>query len=74
MSMKQNIRATIAIWKIALQAGKTAAEVRRDMQEAIDFAWATTDPVIKEEQLCRFPEGKPSIEHFVAQLAGEIKN
>ncbi len=40
---------------------------RQAMQEALDIAWSNPDGEDLREQL--FPEGKPSLETFVARVA-----
>lgn len=42
-------------------------EQREAMQEALDIAWSNPDCAEFRERL--FPEGKPSLETFVARVA-----
>lgn len=42
-------------------------EQRQAMQEALDIAWSNPDGAEFRERL--FPEGKPSLETFVARVA-----
>lgn len=43
------------------------ADQRQAMQEALDIAWSNPDGEALRERL--FPEGKPSLELFVARVA-----
>lgn len=58
MDIKEVIRAT------ARQEGVTEAEVRREIQKAIDQAWRTPKPMQKK----LFPEGKPDVETFLLRI------
>lgn len=40
-----------------------------EMQRAIDAAWASDAPECRRMQEELFPEGKPSVELFVARMA-----
>ena len=46
-------------------------EQREAMQEALDIAWSDPDCAEFRERL--FPEGKPSLETFVARVAAYAK-
>ena len=41
---------------------------RAAMKEAIEIAWSSEDPETKNFQNKYFPEGKPSIEHFILTM------
>ena len=44
-----------------------------EMQAAIDAAWASEAPEARELQRELFPEGKPSVELFVARMAEKAR-
>ena len=48
-------------------------EVYAGMQAAIDEAWETTDPILKEDQARIFPNGKPKPGEFLVALADKVK-
>lgn len=60
------------IARIAEQAGTTPGEVRQDMQEALDAAWASNDLATKRRQYELFPEGKPTLEQFILLMAAQL--
>ncbi len=66
------------VWTIfeimAAKKGITPAEIRKELQEGIDLAWASTDPIIQANHLRLFPQGKPSVEAFLLKLAKDLKN
>lgn len=64
---KRTIKAT------AKKFGVSSQSCRQEMQECIDEAWSTTDPVAKAKQLALFPKGKPTVEEFIATVAKQIK-
>lgn len=73
MKINTWIRAQRSIRKVARTNGITTLQCRRDMQEAIDAAWATQDPDAKAAQLRLFPSGqKPTVEEFMVVLAGKL--
>lgn len=74
MTIKEKVRAKLVIWKVALAANKSPAEVRKEMQAAIDLAWQTTTPATLEAQHHRFPAGKPTVEEFMIELGKQLKN
>ena len=55
-----------------IQAGKTPAQVRRDMQEVIDLAWSEPSAEAAAMQQYRFPAGKPTVEEFLINLSHQI--
>lgn len=73
MKFREKLKAKAVIRRTAQQFGLSTAEVRRDMQEALDEAWATADPAAKQRQQEMFPDGKPSLEHFIARVAAELQ-
>ena len=72
MKFGEIIKAKAAICRVAELSGKSEAEVRRDMQTAIDAAWASADPAAQQRQRELFPEGKPTVERFMAKCAAQI--
>ena len=74
MTIKEKIRAELVIWKVALAANKSPAEVRKEMQAAIDMAWQTATPAAIEAQYHRFPAGKPTVEEFMIEMGKQLKN
>jgi len=58
--------------QIAKQYGVSVFEVKTDMQKALDEAWNITDEKIKAEQVKLFPNGKPSLEEFIAEMVVKI--
>lgn len=50
---------------LANREGVPAEEVAREIQEAIDQAWASNDPMVKARQAILFPGGKPDPETFL---------
>lgn len=79
MKIKDQIKAQLVIWKVALDAGKTPAEVKRDMQEALDIAWrGAWEPGNLQAQVewqRRFLGGrKPSLETFLIELGKQLRS
>lgn len=44
-------------------------QIRRDLQEALDAAWESSDPAALQLQGELFPAGKPTLEQFIEVLA-----
>lgn len=74
MKLGDKLRAKSTIRQVAAMQGLSVDEVRRDMQLALDEAWATADPAAQQRQRELFPDGKPSLEQFIATLAGELRS
>lgn len=55
--------------KIAKTYGVSKNDVLRDIQKAIDEAWATEDVDTKKYQNQLFPDGKPTPEELINILA-----
>lgn len=53
---------------------KAAEEVEKNIQEAIDIAWATTAEEEKENQNRLFPNGKPTAEEMIETLVERVTN
>lgn len=69
MKFTEKIRAKSALHKLAKKEGTTPKAIRASMQEAIDAAWATDDTTEKATQSHLFPNGKPSLEAFIARIS-----
>lgn len=69
MTIKEKIAVAVAIQATAAKEGTSFEEARRQMQLALDEAWAVTDPVTRRRQNELFPEGKPTVEEFILVLA-----
>lgn len=67
-------RGRAALEAVAAQKNVPISKVLADCKEAIDVAWATSDPAAKRKQKIIFPEGKPSPEIFVARLGKLLRN
>ena len=66
-----------AIRKTATHFGIPEDQCRREMQAALDEAWATAqqDPEVRSKWAKYFPDGKkPSLEDFMARLAAELRD
>ena len=74
MKLFDNLKSKAAIRGTADHFGQTPEQVRLDMQEAIDEAWATADPAAKALQEQLFPAGKPTPEQFIATVARYMKD
>ena len=79
MKIKDQVKAQLVIWKVAVQAGKTPAEVRKDMQEALDIAWeGAWQHGNLQAQIAwqhQFPGGrKPTLEQFMIELGKQLRN
>ena len=44
-----------------------------DIQEAVDAAWDSPDPVIRARQRALFPGGKPDAAEFIRVMADQVK-
>lgn len=67
------IQARRAIAKVAKQQGISVDQCRAKIQEAINAAWATTDPLVKQRQVELVGEGRvPTPEEFIVLVAGRI--
>lgn len=49
----------------------TAEEVRADMQEALDAAYASNDPKARANFRLLFGDKKPTLEEFIKKIAEE---
>ena len=58
--------------QIAKQHGVSIFEVKAEMEKAIDEAWNNGKP--NAEFSKTFPNGKPTIEEFIATLVNKIKD
>lgn len=62
-----SMRAKASLRAVAAQEGKSVAQVKQDIQEAIDAAWA--DPRGRAAQEKLFPKGKPTPEEMIDTIA-----
>lgn len=70
MTIKEKVRAHRVIKQVAREEGREPAEVRQDMQAAIDAAWENQAGA--ELQLQLFPAGKPTVEEFLIRIRREL--
>lgn len=73
MKIFDTMKGRAAISRTAEHYGVSNAEVRAEMQKALDAAWETTDPVAKQKQAELFPNGKPTLEQFIVALSDAVK-
>lgn len=73
MRIFDRMKGKSAISRTADHYGVSEAEVRQEMQIALDMAWESTDPEVKRMQAELFPEGKPTLEQFIVALADLAK-
>lgn len=74
MTLQQLGRAWATIKTVAEQEGTTPAEVRAEMQEAIDEAWENSGDGKTAAWKEYFPNGqKPSVEEFIIILGNRIR-
>ena len=57
------------IEKTAKHFGVSVLELYDEMQKAIDAAWNTKDELALKRQLELFPNGKPTVEEFIAKIS-----
>lgn len=60
--------------EIAKQYGVSMSEVRADMEKLIDEAWDNADETARAEQRKLFPNGKPTIEEFIVEMAKKVQD
>lgn len=72
MKLLKKVKARVAVCETAQSFGKETKTVRQEMEEAINAAWATTDPGAKAMQERLFPKGKPTVEEFIVIMAGLV--
>lgn len=58
-----------SIIETAKQHGVSEQHVRDEMQKAIDAAWNTDDEQALKRQKELFPNGKPTVEEFIAVIS-----
>lgn len=73
MKILDNMKGRSVIRCTADHFGESELQVRKDMQEALDAAWATDDPAAKKLQEDLFPDGKPTLEQFIVTLGRHIR-
>ena len=74
MKIFDSMKGRTVIRRTADHFGESELQIRKDMQEALDAAWATDDPAAKKLQEELFPDGKPSLEQFIVTLGRYIKD
>lgn len=57
---------------VAAREGVALEEIKKDIQEAIDAAWATQAPEAKARQHLLFPAGKPTPEEFLSVITNKV--
>ena len=73
MKISDAMKGMDVIRQTARHYGVTEEEVRRDMQEALDAAWGSSDPEVRAFQEQLFPDGKPCLEDFIITLGKYMK-
>lgn len=68
----KQLQDTKILKKIAIEYGVGISEVEKDMQEALDATWDSTNPTEKEKQRSLFPKGKPTLDELIQVLAKNI--
>ena len=59
---------------MAAKEGLSEDQIRKEMQQAIDETWTTTDPKFIQLQKAYFPNGKPTPEEFIIVISETVKN
>lgn len=59
--------------KVSELHGTLTKEVRDEMQNAIDTAWSSFDETVIQKQRLLFPNGKPTVEEFIATISKYVK-
>lgn len=57
------------IERTAKRFGVSVVELYGEMQKAIDSAWDTKDELALKRQQELFPNGKPTVEEFIAKIS-----
>lgn len=71
MTIKDRMKAEFVLWVTAAREGLSVRQVKQNIQEAIDAAWA--NPAGREAQQRLFPDGKPTPEEMVIRLGKRVK-
>ena len=75
MTLKERLRVDEIIRELADRQGVSPAQIRREIQECIDDAWANKTRESAAAWLEYFPDGrKPSVEKFIVTLGKRIRN
>lgn len=73
MTIIQKLQARAVIHRVAKQQGISTTQCRADMIEAIQAAWATTDPRAKDRQIQLVGEGRvPTPEEFIVLISSTL--
>lgn len=68
------MKAKKAVIQVAVQNGVSVAEVRRDIQEALDEGWNNPDPQVQEYwRSIPSKHEKPTIEEIIEYISKKVK-
>ena len=70
MTPSELLRTRRALKTVAAREGTTVAQVKQNIQEAINEAWAS--PVGHTAQQRLFPGGKPTVEEFLITVTAYV--
>ena len=78
MTLKERLHAKASLYTVAAREECNVAQIRNDIQAAIDEAWDTAwvqgNLQAQANWQRLFPHGKkPSVEEFIAVMANQIK-
>jgi hypothetical protein len=72
MTIIQKLRAARVIRRVARQQGISTSQCRAEMVAAIETAWATTDPQVKQRQIELVGQGRvPTPEELIVLLTSQ---
>ncbi len=73
MTIIQKLRARKVIAKVAKQQGISTDRCRAEMAAAIESAWETSDPTIRQRQIQLVGEGRtPTPEEFIVLISSQV--
>jgi len=72
MKIIKTIKGKSIIRAAARRSGVPLDVYRKELETAIDAAWNSSDPVVRNKQKELFPDGKPTAEIFIMTIAGQI--
>ena len=72
MSAEDFARANIVIHGLAEEFGKTPDEVRKNFENAYEDIIASADTIKQFQYFTMFPDGNPTAEEIILQLAKEV--
>ena len=73
MDKKEQRRAERALEKMANQEGISVAELKENMENAVEIGWNNKDPQVKRYWLRVAKGKKPTVEEFILFVADEAK-